>query len=351
MIYILTDPTSADSVWCKSFLLSLTDCLRKNRMNYTEIFDCVPADAEAVFIIASDHSWTKNTIERLNSANVFPILISNNTEQLTGCIYSSVSSDIHGSIKQLLAGIGDRPTAVYGVNRNSLSDISKVDLLFSYSRGKSQKPSVFYNDGSLQNCFEDFFANGETVEAVICTNDLAAVSLVRNVKERSPARLDSLAVYSLTGGTLSEYYSPYITSLDIDYSAFGRAAIHIYKMLCKHKYMTTLSVKVSRSSSDNAPTSPVVLDCAKEEREFNRDGEIHEMMAVEKLLNNSDVTDRGIILGLMEGKTLSELSAQCFLTENALKYRIKKILATAGFADKQELVGTMRKYIATTEKL
>lgn len=351
MIYILTDPTYADSVWCRNFLFSLTDQLRKNRMNYTEIFDRVPADAEAVFIIASDYNWTRNTIKQLNGANIFPILISNNTEHLSGCIYSSVSSDIYGSIKQLLTQIGDKPVAIYGVNTNSLSDISKVDLLFSYSEDMSKKPAVFYNDGSLENCFADFSARGADVEAVICTNDLAAVSLVRNLREKSPARLEDLTVYSLTGGTLSRFYSPHITSLDIDYSPFGRAAIHLYKMLCKHNYMTTLSVKVSWNTADTAPSSAVTLDSFDGTGGFNRDGEIREMMALEKLLDTADRTDRRIISGLVAGKTLSELSDECFLTENALKYRVKKILAAAGFSDKQELVDTIKKYLDMLEEL
>ena len=151
LIYILTDPTYTDSVWCRNFLDSLIDQLRKNRMTFGEIFDCVPADAEAVFIIASNYNWTRKTIKRLNSSGIFPILISNNTEHLPGCVYSSVSSDIYGSIKQLLSQIGDRPAAVYGVNPNSLSGISKVDLLFSYSEDKADKLRLFCYDGSLEN--------------------------------------------------------------------------------------------------------------------------------------------------------------------------------------------------------
>ena len=345
MIYILTDPTYAHSVWCKNFLQSLTDSLRKNRMSYTEIFDCIPADAEAVFIIASDYNWTQNTIKCLNGSNIFPILISNNTEHLSGCIYSSVSSDIYSSIKQLLARIGEKAAAIYGANTHSLSDISKVDILLSYSESKSEKLRTFYYDGSLESCFASFLENGQDVEAVICTSDLAAVSLVRNLRENAPARLENLTIYSLTGGTLSRHYSPYIKSLDIDYSAFGRAAIHLYKMLAKHNYMTTLSVKVSRSAAENAPTSSVTLVRDEGEREFNRDGEIREMMAVEKLLDSTDQTDRHIISGLMADKTLAELSQECFLTENALKYRIKKILATADFSDRKSLIDTMKKYV------
>lgn len=352
MIYILTDPTYTDSVWCRNFLDSLIDQLRKNRMTFGEVFDCVPADAEAVFIIASNYNWTRKTIKRLNSSGIFPILISNNTEHLPGCVYSSVSSDIYGSIKQLLSQIGDKPAAVYGVNTNSLSDISKVDLLFSYSEDKTDKLRLFCYDGSLENCFADFEENGDDIEAVICTSDLAAVSLVRNLRQKSPDRLDSLTIYSLTGGTLSRYYSPYIKSLNIDYSPFGKAAIHLYKMIQKHKYISGVSLKVSWNTADtSAVTSPIEIDRTWEGGDFNRDEEIREMMAIEKLLDCADDIDRSIIRGLLAQKTLAELTFDCFLTENALKYRIKKILAVSGFADRQDLVDTLKKYVHSAEEL
>ena len=352
MIYILTDPTYTDSVWCRNFLDSLIDQLRKNRMTFGEVFDCVPADAEAVFIIASNYNWTRKTIKRLNSSGIFPILISNNTEHLPGCVYSSVSSDIYGSIKQLLSQIGDKPAAVYGVNTNSLSDISKVDLLFSYSEDKTDKLRLFCYDGSLENCFADFEENGDDIEAVICTSDLAAVSLVRNLRQKSPDRLDSLTIYSLTGGTLSRYYSPYIKSLNIDYSPFGKAAIHLYKMIQKHKYISGVSLKVSWNTADtSAVTSPIEIDRTWEGGDFNRDEEIREMMAIEKLLDCADDIDRSIIRGLLAQKTLAELTCECFLTENALKYRIKKILAVSGFADRQDLVDTLKKYVHSAEEI
>lgn len=352
MIYILTDPGYTDSVWCRNFLDSLIDQLRKNRMTFGEVFDRVPADAEAVFIIASDYNWTRETIKRLNSSGIFPILISNNTEHLPGCVYSSVSSDIYTSIKQLLSQIGEKPTAIYGANTHSLSDISKVDALFSYSENKTEKIRPFYFDGSLENCFRAFLENGADIEAVICTSDLAAVSLVRNLKERDPQRLERLAVYSLTGGTLSRYYSPYIKSLNIDYSPFGKAAIHLYKMLCKHKYISGVSIKVSWNTAGTpAVAAPIEIEQTVEGGAFNRDLEIREMMALEKLLYCMDDVDRNIVSGLWRGRTLAELTEECFLTENGVKYRIKKILGTAGVADRQALVALLQKYIGTAEEL
>ncbi len=350
MIYILTDPSYNDSIWCRNFLASLTEQLRHNRMTFGEIFDTVPADAEAVFIIASDYNWTRKTIKKLNSSNISPILISNNTEHLSGCIYSSVSSDIYGSIKQLLTQIGEKPAAIYGVNTSSLSDISKVDALISYSEGKSRKPELFHYGGSLENCFADFFENGKDIEAVICTNDFAAVSLVRNLSTRDPRRLEKLTVYSLTGGTLSRYYSPHIRSLNIDYAPFGKAAIHLYKMLVKHKYISGISMKVSWNTSD-IPTldQPTVIESSIESGDFNRDEEIREMMSLEKLLDSIDETDRNIINGLLQKKTLSELTEECYLTENGVKYRMKKLMLTAGVPDKQTLIKLLGKYIGTVK--
>ncbi len=352
MIYILTDPGYNDSIWCRNFLSSLTEQLRRNRMTFGEVFDAVPTDAEAVFIIASDYGWTQSTVKKLNANGLSPILISNNTEHLSGCAYSSVSSDIYGSIRRLLSQIGERPTAIYGVNTHSLSDIGKVDALFSYSEGRAEKPMLFYFDVSLEDCFSSFLERGGSIEAVICTNDFSAVSLVRKLMIKDPARLKELAVYSLTGGTLSRYYRPYIRSLNIDYTPFGKAALHLYKMLQKHRYISGASMKVSWDvSTEVSIPRPIEIDRLPQVgNNFNSDSEICEMMALEKLLDSIDEVDRSILNGLLSGKSSAELTEDCYLTENAVKYRLKKLLATAGAADRATLVTLIKKYIDRIEK-
>ena len=107
MISILTEPAYSGSIWCKELLKSLTDRLRQKRIPFCEIFESIENNGDGVFIIASDYNWIKSTVSKLNSAGIKPILICNQAEQIHGCDYSCVCSDINGSI--LYSGIATFP--------------------------------------------------------------------------------------------------------------------------------------------------------------------------------------------------------------------------------------------------
>ena len=102
MVAILIDTKYANSLWCKNLQNSLIERLRQKRIPFCEIFDTCPADIETVFMIASDREWIISSIKQLNLGGVYPILLCNQLENLPGCIYNCVCSDINSSMKILL---------------------------------------------------------------------------------------------------------------------------------------------------------------------------------------------------------------------------------------------------------
>ncbi len=350
MVCILTDPNYSQSIWCKNFLKSLIENLRKNRIPFCEAFDEIPENVEAVFIIASDYKWIKSTIKSLNKVNISPILICNHIEEIVGCEYSCVSSNIQASIKSFLNQINSthkNKIAIYGVNTNSVADIGKVDILFSNKEYFSENIKIFNNNGSLSNCFNDFSKHIDDIDAVICTNDFAAVSLVKHLKNESPEKLKKLNIFSLTSSSLSKYYNEYITSVNIDYNQYGRAAIRIYKNINKHNYISTMNITVAWNVSDNriSTNSAITLEKICEQDIFYNDDELAEMMKVEKLLNNCNSVDFSIINGLVQELSIEKICENCFITEGTIKYRLKKILAECAIKDKKSLIQLYKKYI------
>ncbi len=346
MVYILTEPNYSNSVWCKNFLNSLIEALRKNRMAFCEVFDTVPEDAEAVFLIAADYRWTKKTIKTLNKANISPILICNHLELITGCKYNCVSSDVYKSVNELLSKIslsGSDHIALYGVNTKSLADIGKVDMLFSYKDDTPFDLQIYNNNGSLSKCFEDFEKDKDKINAVICTNDFAAVSLVRRLNADD---LKRIKVYSLSASALSEYYREYITTVSIDYNQYGRAALFLYKSLKKHAYLSNITVNLAWNvQTAEKSAKPVTLDPFDFTDSFYKDDEVDEMMSVEKILSVCDTVDKTILKGLLGKKTLDEINEETFMSENAVKYRIKKILTDCNIQTKSDLINLIKKYL------
>ena len=166
LVGILLDSKYAESLWCKSLYESLIERLRHKRIPFCSVFDSIDADLDAIFIIASDREWTISAITQLNENGIKPILICNQSENLSGCIYSCVCSDINASMKNLLDNLRTKDksrVALYGINRESIADISRVDSLFNWRGQYFEKMQIFNNDVSLQSCFDDFFAYIEII--------------------------------------------------------------------------------------------------------------------------------------------------------------------------------------------
>lgn len=351
MVGILLDSKYSESLWCKSLYQSLVETLRKNRISFCEIFDKVDDNTDAVFIIASDRKWTVSAITQLNQKGIKPILICNEAEKLTGCIYSCVCSDISASMKNLLDTLkakGKTRIALYGINSESISDTARADSLFGWKDGEFETMQVFNNNGSLKNCFEEFLKVVDNFDAAVCANDFAAVSLVRNLQEVLPEKLKDLCIISCAQTKISSFYRDRVLSLNMNFEEYGKAAVYVYNALKKHDYLSEMTVKVLWSLENDAPkTEPkeFALDISPSEDAFYEDTELAEMLIVDKLLQNRDDTERKIIESLLAGETTEQIADNCFLTVGGVKYHIKKIINDCGAADKNQVVSLLKKYI------
>ena len=351
MVTILTEPAYSESMWCKALYGSLTERLRQKRISFCEMYDTVPENSEAVFIIAADYNWIKATLTELNLSGIKPILICNQAETILGCSYSCVCSDITGSMKYLLDGLkadGKTRVALYGVNTSSISDIGRVDGLFAQKDGIIDSMRVFTNDGSLQNCYRKFVAEADNFDAVICFNDFAAVSLIRRLEaDGEVEKLSRLKILSCCQTKISSCYRDKITSINMNLEQYGKAAVFIYEKLKAHPYISQMTLNVSWNSeqSKSLPSSPITLKGAQNTDRIYSDKELNEMICAERILEIDSATDKTVIAYLCGGKSLTEIAAACFLTESGVKYRIKRILEKCRISDKSELISIVKRYL------
>ncbi len=350
MIAILTEPAYSGSIWCKQLLESLKNRLKQKRIPFHEVSDSIDETDDGVFILASDYHWIKETVTRLNAAGIKPILICNQAEQIHGCDYSCVCSDIGGSMKYLLEELkraGRTRVALYGINTSSISDIGRVDGLFAFKDDSFNEMRIFTNTGSLQNCFAEFFGEYKNFDAVICSNDFAAVSLVRNLLEKAPDALEALKILSCAQTKLSAYYKARITSVDMHFEQYGKAAVFLYEALKAHPYMAGMTVTVNwNDENEKTPRhKPVTAKNEQSGSAFYADGEMRDLLTTEQILNTCSDTDRLILFSLIDGATLEETATRSFLTEGGVKYRIRRILTACGISDRGTLLELLKKYL------
>ena len=352
MVAILTELNYANNTSCKLRYSSLIDTLRKKRIPYCEVFDTIPCDIDGIFVISADIDWTIHTIKQLNLNGYTPILISDLTGGLPGCIYNSVCSDVNASMKNLLEFLKfqqKQHLALYGFNPNSISDNSKFTFLKNWNDNHFKSFDLFENNGSLHECYKNFAENCTKYDSVVCANDFAAISLVKLLETQAPEQLTKLTIISCTSSSLSECYKDKILTLNINHEQYGRAAVYIYEALQKHEYASSLSIRIvwdfEATTVSKATPKSLTLNFIHSADTFYNDESIRDLLIANNYLNSADSTDRIIIKMLIENKSLDDIAEKCFLSINAIKYRIKRLVSNSGATDKNHLIELIEKYV------
>ena len=350
MVGILLERDYASSLWGQNLYNSLIRKLRLNRITYCHIDGTCPDNLDTVFIIASNKNWTLHVIKQLNKGGIRPILLCSQYENLPGCIYNCVCSDIDTSMQNLLdtlKGQGRNRIALYGINPQSIGDIGRVNSLLTWKKPIYDSIQVFNNKGSLQKCFDDFFVHIDEFDIVICANGFAAVSLVKNLQNQDPEQLERIQIVSCVANRLSDYHRKHIISWNINFEQYGQAALYIYRELAKHPYLAEITVKIACTYDNNQVPSeavPVEMDLNKNEDSFYSDPELREMLIVDKYLTLSDKIEQTIIESFIQDLSYNEIADQCFFTVSGIKYRTQSLLEKIGAESKTQLIELLKKY-------
>ena len=89
------------------------------------------------------------------------------------------------TLLKYLRDCGREKTAFFALNPNSAADLTKQDVFAAWSRRfpVAAGPNVFWNRGSLKECYESFFSHVCRFDSVICANDIAAAALLEQLKK------------------------------------------------------------------------------------------------------------------------------------------------------------------------
>ena len=355
---VLSEPEYTLSVWYEQTLAGLKHEARKKRV-VLETAGGEKLPGGPVFVIGSSRAWLKNTVANACAQGCHPIVLSNQPHRSFSGKYSCVSSDIPLSMRYILAMLrqsGKSRIALYGVNGDSASDASRVQAFISERGGET-----FYNEGSLENCFAGFIKSHSRYpfDAVICANDYAAVSLIRRLKELQESNFD-LSIVSYSNTLLSACCTPSLTSVSLNYGAFGKAAFMISECVEKDREITGMNVSVDwrivfRESFGRPESEPqtvgTIRPAAVPKAPFYSDGEIGELMSIERLLSRCDKTDINILCSMISGQTAEKTAEDCFLADSALKYRLKKMKENGRAGSKRELFALLSKYEVKPDRL
>ena len=357
MILIFEQPDYAKSVWCAHIISSLVAELRLKRLSFRMISSLDELSEgtadDFVFLVGSGNVFISEGLKAAKQAGVYPILLNGRArDELTvGC--SMVCSDMEGSMKDTvdkLHSSGRSRIALYGVNPRSIGDMCR--RVYFLKTDGARESDIFFNDGSLENCFDSFLPYAPSYDAVICANDFAAISLVRRLSTCDPDTLERLSIIGCAETRLTEFYSSHIISVRGNFAEYGRAAVALLDTLKRNPSLSRVEMfirwDVDLLSPKRAPSSPAPAagqSPLPKADAFYEDTELREMLCVEQLLNACDDIDLQILHRTLAGEAYEDIAEHCFVNVSTVKYRLRKMIGISGAESRTDLMRLMRKYL------
>lgn len=348
MVYVLVERQFADYPWCQRTLRGIYEEGRKKRISVREI--CAIAEAHpgrnCILLVGASAFWIDTVTQKARNAGLYPIALSNRQSGSSGHSVSSVMMDIHSSMQlavDYLHSLGRKNLALFGVNPSASSDPWRARR-FQELTGRAEH--IFQLQPTMEDAFNRFYEAIGQYDGVICASDYAAVSLVRRLRERSFPVPEKLYIVGYGDMFLSRLSSPSITSISDDYENFGRAALSICSLVEKNETVSVINILLNsrlhiRQTTENRPYIPTNQPTAEPqlpENQFFRDPEIAGLARLETLFNQCDETDFSLLQLLLQEASYASLAKQCFISESAAKYRVKKMQKLCGVNSREELV-------------
>lgn len=342
----------------KRYASAYFEALDADELDFDKIF--AKDEQRVMLYIGYAKSKTPANLQHMVKHGVHPILINNGlTSFSSSCsrVFINYREAAEKAIGYLTAN-GRSRIALYGINPSSPTDKIMEDCFADhmYITGKEPQHDVYYNYASIAQCYAEFGPHAAAYDAVICANDIIAVTLIGSLKAAGIRVPEDLYVLSCGISTLfAEQAAVPVTTISVEHEEIGKQAILAYSILQKNADAMTLTLRAApkltvRASTDFAPPpktfSPVFVLAEKTTAvNFYKDPATQSFFSIENLLLGCDDLDRGILHGILMGETYPSIAERLYTSGNMISYRVKRMCRLAGCANRQELITLVAPYL------
>lgn len=361
-LLVLCDHTFRNSAWCERKIKGIRDEAARRRTAvkvFTNVESFVNAAAKldsdsSAIVLFSKISYIQSISGILSKLKIHPILTNSTLDLRLPFCYSRAITDTEEDVRsafEYLYSCKKTKIALFGVDENSWGDVGMAQAFVRFAPALAD--NVFYAKGDMQSCFSDYLCVVDNLDAVMLPNDHLAICFIEFLKERGAYR-DDLFVIGRGDSISARLYMDGITSITTDFYECGRAAAELHFNRLKYGWKSAdiklkSRIKV-RGSTKHIPYVPsneplVASDVSPLVKPTLFRIPTNPIGSVDRLLTACDLTDLKLIYGMMLGYSYERIGEFCFLSSEAVKYRVRKIrkvLAGDSKADATELIS---KYI------
>lgn len=363
MVYILSNLKRNDNQWTCGIISAVKKELTRRRIDFAESSDIkgtikkCAAKSDLILIPTPVTSLILPIVEECNKTGAQVIVPNGFLNIGERYRYHCVRGDFYNAITKILWGLrrtGRNNVALYGMNSNSQDDVLLADAFLS--QNSQIADSVFCNDGSVQDCFDSFFKNRHRFNAVICVNDYVAILLIEKLSIIDPEYLEKVFIVSFSNTLLSQFYHRPFTSLAPDLDAVGCAVGDIYKIVKRDggSRYRAVTIYVDYKIHERGNTTGCFSDSAytpyesksvffpavnpfNEEIAYDITPEVARLPKIEVFLNQLTDVQLSILMLLLEGHSNTQIGEELFLSNETVRYHLKKMKSVLGCNTKEEM--------------
>ena len=349
VVNIIIQPDYKNTVWCKETLSGIDEriCARRHEKRILQKED-LSQKTERLVIVGTSPRWVSEILDICQKLGIMGVAVSCQIlEKAHGT--SFVLMD-HGNATRdcigYLNSCGRSKIALFGIIENSFADKTKATFFDKddiYPLGK---------DG-VESCFESLYSNISKYNAVICSNYITAIYLISNLQTKNIDVPKDIYVVAYGDSEIGKMFSPSVTAITLNHALLGVQAVEVYRYLSKQEENISITASIpcriipaqsTECTPDNhvntADESVIVTDPV-----YIKNQKLYEIQCFEKLLRECNNVDREIINKLIDVKTHSAIAEEMFISENTVKYRIRRMLKSSGISSSLQMTELYKKII------
>lgn len=361
-LFVLCDIGYRNNVWCDHKLRGIQDEANRRREKIriftdTEAFEAAASKCghdSSVIVLFDAISYIQKVAPVLSRLKMHPIFSGLISGVRLPFQFSCISPDMDQCgrmITDYLHSCGKMRIAEVGINPNSWSDTSRTEATNRYLNEDEHR--IFYAKEDLTESYRDFLKVHDEYDAVICTTDHIAISLLEFLKENN-AYTPSQFFISYGDTTVARLYDEGLTSVTVPYYTCGKIAAETHFNRLKYGWSAATilvpSELIIRGSTIHTPYVPSTIppkptDLHPKTESIGFRLPNIKIGNLERLLAVSDIADLRLMYCMLSDYSYETTAEFCFMSVETAKYRIRKIREMLHTDSKADAADLLRKYI------
>ena len=321
-----------------------------------------------VIVTPGSTAYLKHAINGLRRAGKRIILAGLDPESFgtdLSCISPSRNFDTFRLIRYL-QNCGRGRIALVGFRKDLITDMTRYYVAVNAIKDFGDN---FFNSQSfflvkdLDDCMKNFLACAGNFNAVVCPNNYIAIYLVKKCKENGICIPGDLYIATFSIMCISEFFSPGITAIEMDFSKIGSHVLNILQYITDHiesdialciHLPSRLMVRDSTGKKPEKSLDDVIgsynsTDTYRSDNKFSGNDPIRDALyKLENCFARRDELDLKILNCLFGSLSYEAISEKLFISLGSINYRVNKIYKDADVSSRAEFEDLVREIMGTT---